>query len=147
MGGRSSSTTNTPTTNTTQDRRQVADNGALAIGADGGAVTINEIDSDTVQAGLSIATRGLDTADAAFQRANETVAEGTKQQTGLLEQVLSFTRDQAKAGADAQRTGASLVKSAYEGATDQATGNRTLIIGGLVAVGVVGAIALASRGK
>jgi hypothetical protein len=145
-------------TNIATDKRQVSDNGAVAINNDSGAVTINSsfTDNGTVERAFGFANASLGATENAFYQAAGMVSDGNKNAldfggksidkvTSILDDVLGFAKGQADKGAESQRMGANLVQSAFQGAQDGANGNRTIMITGFIIVGAIGAAYFASK--
>lgn len=148
MGGRSSSKASTSTS--AQDRRIVADNGAVGVNADGSQVTITATDHGAVDGAFDLGKNALDwalgtvgsTAESFTKATKENAARALDSADGAIKLAIDFADSQA-ARADATSKGAAeLVNQAFTTANDLQAGNRTLALGVLAVAGVVGFMAL-----
>jgi hypothetical protein len=132
MGGKSSSSSATSTSTTTQvaDNRAVVDNGGVNVGQ-GATANITQSDSGAINAALAIAL------DAGETNRNAVVGQ-TLLATRAIEgggtaigKAFDFSAAAGASALGAQKDALTVVKQAYEGATDAASGNRILAFTGI----------------
>jgi hypothetical protein len=111
------SSTSSDTTNTTNnlDKRMVVDGSGIGLSSDSANVTINDVSADNFKALLATTEKLAAQTDATLQKNIDVVS-------------------QMSAG----------IGAAYQDASDKATGNKPILIGGLV---VLGLVAVSAYGK
>lgn len=172
FGGDSSSSggnTNTQTSNT--DKRQVLDQGAIGFSLDQGAVASLTSNSNTstttnlwstttdagaLAAGADIAKKALagafslgdTTVSGGFDLANRVVSNNSTDLNHLLsafDSLYSKTLDSLDANVKLTGSLASTAQTAYADASNQASGNKSLVLAAIVVVGIVAAFAFGKK--
>lgn len=142
-----SSSTAATTTNT--DRRTVNDRG-LSVSGDGNYVNATMTDAGSVAAAFDFATTNTQTAFASTQDAiglaGDVVRLGAEQNKVSGEQFLSqfgklldFAKDTTAIAKTSTETASTAIAKAYENVQDIGTGQRFMVAGGLLILGVVAA--------
>lgn len=137
FGGDSSSASTTSATTNNTDKRQVLDNGAFGVSADGGSnvsLTLNSSDMGAIAAGVGLA--------------NTVVSSNSTNFDHLLAAGESlFSKTQGIIDANTKLTGqlASTAQTAYADAANQASGNKSLVLTAIVVVGVVAFVAFGKK--
>lgn len=170
-GPTSTTTNNTSTATTNTDKRLVIGSGSTGVSADNSSVTLTSntysTDGGAVKNSLDFANdasrSALDFASEAINKTNTVQRDlidlqksGGEQQFKTFQQALgfasdtennafSFLGDAARIISNATQGAADSTKAAYQAAADNSSGNRFLIVGGLLIVGVVAFAAL--KGK
>ncbi|HEY0877151.1 MAG TPA: hypothetical protein VGE10_01740 [Zeimonas sp.] len=141
MGGKSSSKASTTTS--AQDRRIVADNGAVGVNADNSSVSIVSTDHGAIEGAVDLGKEALSWAIGTVGSTAETFTKANVDSTKLA---FAFADDQARRADATTKGAAELVQQAFTTANDMQQGNRTLAIAGLVIAGIVGAGVLWNKG-
>lgn len=144
-GGSSSSAQNTSTTTNNTDKRMVLDGGSVGFSTDGGGASfqstsnttsntnIQTIDSSSIAAGRDIALTSISN--------NSTNLDHL---LATADHLISQQQNGIQAAADLTKTLAGTAQTAYADASNQASGNKQLI---LAAIAVVGVVAFSSLRK